>query len=162
MLAASTWLLVFVHVPRLPASGHGLGAILWEYRLRIIVCFAPLVSGILISSHAEKRLKQGAMNDVWSEAELAPVRGLLASPIWNWMIWIMSTTYVIGWIFIFRSGHFVGMGFLYLLVMPGQMVMRLKRIVALPVEKGGGLRDWRSFQPIQSEHWGERSTAGML
>ena len=155
-LAASTGLLVFVHVPRLSASGHGSDALLWGNRLRIVVYFVPLVFGMLISWRAENRLKQGATGDVWSKIELAPVRGLLANRIWNWMNRTVLAAYLFLLIFIcLRSGRFADVGLLYLLLLPGQTVMRLKQIVALPVVNRGGLRDWHSFQPIQSEHWGE-------
>src|SRR5271170_1801134 len=83
--ATSTWLIFFLPIPPFDANGSGFWNVLWLNRLRITTGFAPFVLGIAISLWAERRLKRGLHNEIWTEAQLEPVRALVAKPIWSWI-----------------------------------------------------------------------------
>jgi hypothetical protein len=154
LIAASTWFLSFAHIPRLTANGEGFWAVLWVNRLRFIAYFAPFAIGLALSLWAEHRFKGGLKGEIWSEAELEPVRAMVAKPLWSWTSWLLIGAAVVAMIlfaFTAGTGH---MALLYLLFYPIQTAARLRQLLT-PKITTGGLKDWQNFQPIHSDHWGE-------
>jgi hypothetical protein len=143
---------VLVHVPRLPASGYGLGAILWADRLRLLVFFVPFAIGMTVSTIAESRLRRGIDNELWQESEVELFRGRMAHPVWN----VFAGLVLMAWLGYAFTANFLHGTWFWCLMVPMQSISRL-RMMARPqrVSEGGGLKDWRNFNPIQSEHWGE-------
>lgn len=154
-LAASTWVipLLPLHLHRVDDPCTGFWQSLWVDRLAILVMTVPFVGGIGPMMCAERRLKRGFLNEVWSEEELDRARALLALRLWTQA----SVLVFFGCLFVVvtkEHGH-NAIAYFYLLLMPTQTVYRMSRTIARPVVNTGGMKDWRSFQPIRSEHWGE-------
>ncbi len=155
VLMALCALLYLVRVPLLPVHGEGFWYCVWAYRLRTAVYLLPFAVSLGLLVWAERRFKQGYQDDLWSEAELAEVRRLAEWRYWSWI----SLTVSLVWTAVLcckQSLH--GGGLWYVLMMPSQTALRIRRLVAPPVERSSGLLDWgRNFGPLRSEHWGERS-----
>ena len=154
-LAASSYLLAFVPIPRLHAHGHGLWAALWMNRLRFLAFFTPFTLGLAISLGAERRFKRGFLTDLWSEAELEPFKALLAYPVWTSASLILMGIGLLAVIFSNPKTHFSGV-FFYILLLPSQTAMRLRQLVTPRVKTTGVFMDWQSFKPIRSDHWGRK------
>ena len=159
-LAASSWFLNFLPIHRVHDPCLGLWATMWANRLTFVTLAFPFLSGLWLMFWAEKRLKKGFVDDVWNDAELAPVRSLLEKPIWMWSTVLLMVGCVLQMI-LFSNAHGGG-AFFYVLALPLQTVGRTKQLVAPPKVAAGGLKDWRSFKPIRSEHWGERRNEEQL
>jgi hypothetical protein len=154
LIAASTWFLSFVHVPRLSPGGDGFWAVLWAGRLRFVAYFAPFAIGLALCLWAELRFKRGLKAEIWSEAELEPVRTMVARPLWSWTSWLLIGTAVVAVIlmaFTAGAGH---MALFYILIYPIQIAARIRQLLT-PKVKTDGLKDWQSIKPIQSDHWGQ-------
>ncbi|WP_158945129.1 hypothetical protein [Granulicella sp. S190] len=155
-LATSSYLLVFVPIPRLPSHGHGLWALLWMNRLRFVAFFTPLALGLAISQVAERRFNRGFHDDLWSEAELEPVKALVANPIWRWASLILCCFGLLAMIFSNNpKTHFSGILF-YVFLVPTQTAMRIRQLVTSRVKTTGVFRDWKNVKPIRSDHWGQQ------
>jgi hypothetical protein len=152
-LASSGFLLLLLPVPQLFVSDHGARTLLSKNLLRGIVCFVPFCCGVSISLLAGRRLKRGIDSDVWTEAELAPLRTRLDDPAWTVLILLFFAAYI-GSAFATDISHGTGLrGVLMIFIL---LISQLKTIVRPKRVAGGGqLQDWRNFKPIQSEHWGE-------
>ena len=153
-LAASTWLMSFVPIPRLHANGCGFWDVLWMNRLRFVAFFTPFTLGLAISFGAERRFKRGFLSDLWSEAELEPVKVLLAYPIWTSASLILMGIGLLAMISTAPRTHFSGVLF-YILLIPSQTAMRLRQLVTPRVNPTGGLIDWQNFKRIHSDQWGQ-------
>jgi hypothetical protein len=152
VLAASTWLLNFVHLPEPQASGYGLWSALWAYRLRAVIVLLPPALGVALSFWAEKRFKRAFLKGQWTEAELASTKSLVEQPFWTWS----ATLAVFGsvlWLVVDR--HMRGASLVYLLVLPVQTVGRLRQLIAPIAARNSVLADLQNLQPIRSEHWGD-------
>jgi hypothetical protein len=154
VIATSTWFLSFVHIPRLPTNGSGFWAVLWMNRLRFIAFFAPFAIGVTVSLLAERRLKRGLQDEIWSEAQLEPMLTLVAKPIWSWTGWLLFGAAAVSVIFSARTAH-TGGSLFYILLYPIQTAMRIRQLVTPKIQSTGGLKDWQNFKPIRSEHWGQ-------
>ena len=153
-LAASSYLMAFVPIPRLPANGHGFWAILWMNRLRFVAFFTPFVLGLSISFSAERRFKRAFLDDIWSEAELEPVKALISYPIWTQASLILMGIALFAVIFTSPRTHFSGV-FFYILLIPSQTATRLRQLVSPTVKTTGVFMDWQNFKSIHSDHWGQ-------
>jgi hypothetical protein len=153
LISSPFLLLTIVHVPRLQTSGCGVGAILWENCLRLLVFFIPSVCGLTIVVLAEKRLRTGPENEVWRESEVELLRRRIGHPVWSLFNWLL----IVAWLgYLVRGVSSHGAPLFWSLMIPAQMISRLKMMVRPKRVAGGGeLQDWRNFKPIQSEHWGE-------
>jgi hypothetical protein len=120
--------------------------------LRLTVVLIPLLSGVAVSLMAERRLRRGIDNEEWQERELEPLREVLAYPVWT-VMGVIPLVVLIGYGVTANVSH--GMPLFSSLMLPVQMISRLRVMVKPKRVAGGGLQDWRSFKPIQSEHWGE-------
>jgi hypothetical protein len=100
---------------------------------------------------AEKRLRQGFLDDVWSEEELASVRAMLAQPIWRWGGLMVVAAAVFSLTFHTRTN---AGSFVYILLLPLQTATRLRQMLTPSLGSKDSLIDWQNFKPIRSEHWG--------
>ena len=143
----------FLHVPRLPVSGCGLvGSIFWANRLRLLVFFVPFAVGMSISMVAERRLRRGFEGEQWQEPEVEMLRRRMNHPMWSIFVWLP----IVAWLgYAFESSMVHGMPLFWATMVPAQTISRLKMMVRPKRVRDGILQDWRSFKPIQSEHWGE-------
>jgi len=85
-VAASVWLLSFAPIPLVRvvhADDCGCWAFFWSNWLRLLVFLGPLALGLPIAFWGESRLKRGFADEIWSEAELQPVRALPGKPLWG-------------------------------------------------------------------------------
>jgi len=127
-------------------------------RLRFVAYFAPFTIGIAISLWAERRFRRGFQDEIWSEAQLEPVRTLLAKPFWNrttWLLWLLLGFAVVSIIYSASTSHSGG-ALIYILLFPIQTAMRIRQLVTPKIESTGVLKNWQNFKPIHSEHWGEQ------
>ncbi len=151
-LAAATWFVFLIPVPRLLIHGYGYWPEIWTYRLRFLVYATPFVSGLVLWLWAEKRFKRGFQADAWTEAQLAPVRSFLSSRLWAWsglaLIVVCATALLL------RRSSYAG-SVIYMLILPSQTAQRLRTLITPTSNKRSGLADWGNFQPIRSEHWGQ-------
>lgn len=139
LLMASTWFLSFAHIPR--------G---W---LRMLIFLIPFAVGSAASIWGIKRLNE----ETWNEAELARVQAFVENPFLKCATWVW-----IAFVFILFILHFIfqhaDAGNPVVLLFPLNMVVLMRRQLLTPRKpRDGLLQDWRSFEPIQSEHWGEPS-----
>jgi hypothetical protein len=155
-LAASTWFLAWLPIPRFTANECGCWDLLWMNRLRLISLLGPFVVGMTVSFLAERRFKRCVNNQTWSEAQLEPVRALIAKPIWSWTSGLLIGATALSLIFILRREHTGAGAYIYMLLLPTQTVTRIRQLVTPRVKSTGGLIDWRSFKPIHSDHWGQQ------
>jgi hypothetical protein len=155
LLAASTWFLSFIPVPRLHANGCGFGDVLWMNRLRFLVFFLPFAIGIAVSLSAERRFNRGFLNGIWSEAQLEPVRALLAKPVWSTTAAVLAVAIVVEVIYSAKTSHLGGGAFIYLLLFPNQTATRIRQLITPKVQTTSGLIGWHNFKPIQSDQWGQ-------
>jgi len=121
--------------------------------VRFIVYLIPFGFGLTISLRAEKQLRQGIKNDLWPAEELEPLRRWLAHPALMAALFIAPAV----WLgYVISSDNLRGSSLLWCLMIPMQLVLRLKTIV-MPLRANEGVMfpDGRDFKPIQSEHWGE-------
>ena len=135
-LAASTWLL--------PSQSILRG---WS---NVLVFRIPMaIIGLVAYFWAIKRLNE----ENWSEEELVPVRGFLTNPFLRYVDWALVT---ILWP-IFRHGYAKGAAALMFLLSWYIVVGALKSVVTPRTRRDGPRpRDWSSFKPLQSEHWGKQ------
>ena len=83
---------------------------------------------------------------------MEPLRKVLACPVWT-VISVIPLVALIGYGVTSNVSH--GLPLFWTLMVPAQMISRVRVMVKPKRVPGGGLQDWRSFKPIQSEHWGE-------
>jgi hypothetical protein len=83
-LAAASYFVNVLDLPRFPAAGNGVWARAWADRLHLTLFLVPMVLGIAICLWAQWRFKRELQEERWSEASLAPVRSLLSRPWWGW------------------------------------------------------------------------------
>jgi hypothetical protein len=114
--------------------------------------FAPFLIGLPIWGLAEKRLRRGFLDDVWSERELEFVRAMLAQPLWRWGGLMVVAAAVFS--LTFRTRTNAG-SFVYILLLPLQTATRLRQMLTPSLGGKDGLIDWQNFKPIRSEHWGK-------
>ena len=151
-LAASTWFLAFAPISRSCTAGCGFWGFISGNWLRMLVLITPLAAGLPISLWAEGQMKNGYLDEKWSEAELAPARNLLLSPVWKWLNLSILALIFLGFVFRSRIGN--AFAFSYLILAPFLTVMRMRQMLTPRAEYEGALRDWRNFKPLQSDHWG--------
>ena len=145
-LAASAFL-----VPLLPLA-HGRTAGVTMFWPALIALFAPMAVGGTIWYRTYQRLSHAYRDDLWTEAELAPVRSLLAREYWTWMSLCLFAGALAILAFTRHGGPFI-----YLTTLPMNAVGSIRRLLKPPVEHIGVLLDWREVKPIHSDHWGGAS-----
>ena len=131
-LAAAAFFLPFASIPR--------G---W---LRALVGAIPAFVGIAVYFWATKRMNE----EIWSDAELARVQAFVENPVLKGAtgMWIVVVT---SYCFVFSRAH---AGAAVVLLLPFWILLGMRNIVVTPRLSP---RDWSSFKPLQSEHWGESS-----
>jgi hypothetical protein len=154
--AASSYLLVLLPIPRLPGNGHGFWALLWMNRLRFVTFFGPFFLGLAISLGADRRFKRGFHDDLWSEAELEPVKVFVAYPIWTWASLALIVPGLLTTIFSRHTPHSGGSIFFYAALLPSQIAQGLRQLIMPRVKTTGVFKDWQNFKPIHSDHWGKQ------
>jgi hypothetical protein len=155
-LAASTCLVFIVPIPHLPANGSGYWSVVWMNRLRLATLYASLPIGVAISLLAVRRFKRGFHANIWSEAELEPVKALVTNPIWLWASAIFIAPVLLSIIFTRDIGHAGAGGFMCLGLFPAQTAQRIRQLLT-PKEKSTAVfADWQNFKPIRSDHWGDQ------
>jgi hypothetical protein len=120
--------------------------------LRLAVVLVPFISGLTVSLMAERRLRRGIDNEECHERDLEPLREVLDHPGWT-VISVVALVALIGYGVTSNPSH--GLPLFWTLMIPAQMISRLRVMVKPKMIPGGGLQDWRNFKPVQSEHWGE-------
>jgi hypothetical protein len=155
-LAAAAWLVSFLPIPHFSTNGHGFWAILWTNRLRITAFLAPFALGLSLSFWAERQFKRSFQNDIWSDAELEPVKALVTNPIWTWTSLALIVPGLLSMIFSGHSAHTGGAVFIYTALLPTQTAQRIRQLITPKIKPTGGLIDWHNFKPIRSDHWGEQ------
>jgi hypothetical protein len=156
LLAASALLLSLLPIPHFSTNGHGAWAILWANRLRLIAFLAPLALGLSVSLSAERKFKRGFQNDIWNDAELEPVKELVANPIWNWASLILIVPCFLSVILSKNLAHTGAGGFICMALLPTQTAQRIRQLITPRRKPAGGLIDWHNFKPIRSDHWGDQ------
>jgi hypothetical protein len=153
--SASSCLLTFLPIPRLPVTGHGLWAAIWMNRLRIVTFFTPFLLGICVSQWAERRFKRGLYADLWSESELQPAKSLAANPAWRWTSLLLFLSVLTIVVVDSRIAGNISVLF-YAFLFPTQAASRIRQLLTPRVKTTGVFMDWNNSKPIQSEHWGEQ------
>jgi hypothetical protein len=101
---------------------------------------------------AQRQLKTGIDNDLWTEAELEPLRRRSAHPAWM-ILFVLAVVAVI--VCHIVTNLYPGTLLPLALLLPQQMMLHLLQIVRPPHSEGeGGLLNLRNSRPIESEHWG--------
>jgi hypothetical protein len=154
-LAASACLVTFLPIPHFSTSGHGLWPILWTNRLRLIAFLTPFALGLSLSLLAERQFKRGFQNNIWSDAELEPVKALVANSIWPWTSLALIVPLLVSVIFSGHSTHTSGGAFFCIALLPTQTAQRIRQLITPRIESAGGLIDWNNFKPLHSDHWGQ-------
>jgi hypothetical protein len=155
-LAATSWLVFFLPISRLPTDGHGLWASLWINRLGLIASLVPLALGIAISQWAQRRLKRGVNSNLWSPAELDPVTALVTNPIWPWASLILVALDILLITSSQRGMHGGGIAFICSAILPTQIANQIRQLVTPKENSTGIFTNWQSSKPIQSKHWGDQ------
>jgi hypothetical protein len=154
-LAASTWFLTLIPIPRLLEIGCGCGTALWSDRLRFLGILGPGIIGFVVMIWAEKQLGRGYRSELWSDEDLAPLRAFLTKPLWKRLNWVTLVIYLDVFIYWLRPNRldWIHLGLIYILLLPKSCVSRMQQVFA-PVRKKreGALIDWHNFKPIQSDH----------
>lgn len=158
-LAAASYFVSFLDIPRFPVGAVGFWAEMWASRLQLGLLLIAVAPGILVWWWAERRFKRELLDGRWPEASLAGVRGLVKRQLW----WIWSC-YALGVVASFLAYFAPGADkrtinpfAIYLFSLPPEAVRRLHRLVIPPPppRPSGGLVELRDVQPLRSEHWGE-------
>ena len=122
----------------------------WANRFRTLALLGIFFSGATLWLSAERLLKRGYASNVWDDAELTPVRTLVAQPYW---LWVTISFFVIAGASVCFTSH--GSTFIYLAMLPSNAITSIRRLLTPPTERKGGRIDWKNFKPIHSEHWGQ-------
>jgi len=154
--AASAWVISLLPIPHFSTNGHGFWEILWTNRLRLLAFLAPFALGLSVSLYSERQFKRGFQNDIWSDAELEPVKALVGNPIWTWASLILIAPCLLTVIFSQNTGHIGAGGFICIVLLPTQTAQRIRQLITPRTKSTGGLMDWHNFKPIRSDHWGEQ------
>jgi hypothetical protein len=150
-LAAASYFVNVLDLPRFPAEGNGVWARAWADRLHLTVFLVPMILGIAVYLWALRRFKRGLDEERWPEASLAPVRSLLRRP-WGWCGFVLFALACLLFIYVKKDLN----GAVYLLILPSDAVWSLRRLVNPPAEFSSTVSlDLSSAQPLRSEHWGE-------
>ncbi len=152
LLATATIFVSFIHVPLVEVTGHGIGSTLWRNSLRCLGYMGPILIGLPPTFWAERRLRRGIHDELWTEAELDRVRTLVQKPFWRWFSFGLIAVCL--FLFVFRQGFNLGF-FIGMLIYPSQVAMRIRQLVTPAEAPKILLREWQSSKPIHSEHWGE-------
>jgi hypothetical protein len=115
--------------------------------------FVPLFVGMAIFYLAHRQLKLGVDKDLWTDAELEPLRRRTAHPAWMVLFLLAFAAFIVCHIVTdFHRGSYL----VWALLLPLQMMLSLKTTLKLPHSEGdGGLLKLQNSSPIRSEHWGE-------
>ena len=109
------------------------------------------IAGFWLMLQASQELKHGMQNERWPADQIEKIRSIVGSPFIFALMIVLLITYVV---LILAPRHSTAHALGWALYMPGQALMQLCGACRRP-QKPSELADWRSFQPIQSEHWGQ-------
>jgi hypothetical protein len=156
-LAASVCLISLLPIPQPPAHGSGHWDVAWMNRLRLAALTAPLAIGVTVSLLAVRRFKRSFHDNIWSEAELEPVKALVTNPIWLWASAIFIAPCLLSIIFSENTAHTGAGGFICLALLPAQTAQRIRQLLTPKEKTTSVFADWQSSKPIRSDHWGDQS-----
>ncbi len=154
LIAASAWFVSFAHLGQQALRDGGFWLGVWNDRLRYLAVAIPLLVGIPFAFWAQRRLRRGLLDDVWTEAELTRARRLFVKPIWRWANYTVFVAALLLLFFLAPRHSYQG-AFFYLLFLPTHLMFEMRQMLAPRGEHAGGLGDWRDAKPLRSEHWGE-------
>jgi hypothetical protein len=161
LISVCPFLLIPTRIFRLPpgAAPCEVGGVSMGRWWPFLLLLAPLLIGCVISLRAEKRLRKGIKENVWTEMELTPLRQRLRSPVWGVLA---GAPIMVFCVLILPKAHGLHYsGLLLTLIMPLQTIGRIYQIVK-PAVSSTGLLEKRSLAPIYSEHWGQPRQDGSL
>jgi hypothetical protein len=120
---------------------------------RSVWAIVPFFVGVAIFYLAKRQLERGVDKDLWTDAELEPLRRRAAHPAWMVLFLLAFAAFIVCDIVTdFHRGSYLVWGLLF----PLQMMLYLKTILKLPRPEGdGGLLKLQNSSPIRSERWGE-------
>lgn len=149
-LAASIILLSFAHIPWLARYECSRWIILGSKHLSILGFLLP--GAVLFSAGwAEKKLKHGFMQKIWSNDELARVRTLFESPLWR----VATFFGVVAMIAVMTWGEDRELlSFFLALMFPLFAAVRMRTLLVL-TSSNNDKHLWEESKPIQSDNWGE-------
>jgi len=115
--------------------------------------FVPLFGGGAIFLLSHRQLKLGIRNELWTDAELEPLRKRSAHPAWTVLFLLVFAAFIVCNIVTnFHRGSYL----LWALLLPLQMMLGLQQMVRPSHSMGdGGLLNLQNSNRIRSEHWGE-------
>jgi hypothetical protein len=155
-LAASTLLIPLLPIPHFSTNGHGFWEILWTNRLRLLAFLAPFALGLSVSLYAERQFRRGFQNDIWSDAELEPVKALVRNPIWTWASMMLIVPTLLSIIFSQNIAHTGTGAFICIALLPTQTAQRIRQLMTPKEKSTGFFADWQNVKPIRSDHWGDQ------
>jgi hypothetical protein len=137
----------------------GVGSLIAGSALMIVTisrsawAIVPFFVGVAIFYLAQRQLKLGVDKDLWTDAELEPLRRRAAHPVWMVLFLLAFAAFIVCDIVTdFHRGSY----FVWALLFPLQMMLSLKTTLKLPPPEGdGGLLKLQNSSPIRSEHWDE-------
>ena len=154
-LAAGICLISFLPIPQLPANGSGFWHVAWMNRLRLAALLIPFALGLPLCLLAVRRFKRGFYDNIWSEAELEPVKALVTNPIWTWASVILIAPTLLSIILSKDTAHIGAGGFICVALLPTQTAQRIRQLLTPKEKSTGALADWQNSKPISSGHWGQ-------
>jgi hypothetical protein len=110
----------------------------------------PIIVGFALSFKAESSLKDGIAAERWSSEQIESLRANLGSFLWTALA---GTLLVAGFILIVTVRH--GAALAWVGIALAQTITRLQMAVKRPRQSQPPI-DWRTYSPIQSDHWGNR------
>ena len=115
--------------------------------------FVPFFVGGALFLLAQRQLRLGINKDLWTDAELEPLRRRSAHPVWM-ILFLMAFGALI--VCKIVTDLYRGTFLLWAVLLPLQMMMSLQVIVRREHSVGdGGPLNLRNSSPLQSEHWGD-------
>jgi len=116
--------------------------------LTLAICAADF----WLMMQASRELKHGIETEHWPAEQIEKLRSIVGSPFVFALMIILLIAYIA---LAIPSHHPTARAIGWAIYMPSQALMQLCIACRRP-QNTSELADWRSFEPIQSEHWGNR------
>jgi hypothetical protein len=154
-LAASICFVAILPIQKLPAHGSAVWDVAWSNRLQLAALTIPLALGLAVSLLAVRRFKRGFHDNIWTEADLEPVKVLVTNRIWLWASLALIVPPLVSIILNKNLAHPGAGGFICLALLPTQTAQHIQQLLT-PKEKSTSVfADWQNSKPISSGHWGQ-------
>lgn len=128
--------------------------------VRVLLLASPYIACLAMTLTATSAIKRGVRLDVWSEAQLQPLRTAVSSRWFKTLPMFVLAMVLLGYLLSLIShqgrGSFPWTAW-YVFFFPLQMLNEVRRSLLPPVKASG--ISWRHPLPLQSEHWGEGRSA---